>query len=223
MKKQPGKKKQSGFIQLISMIQLISWTAFETPSTRTFLILQLLSISVTFWNQQSARFELVSQALFFYSLQGYICHFCVQRHDAFEENLSECVLPYPHLSVQCAFPLSVMAGFSHYLGLWRSRTTCCTNWLVSSIPQPSQLQLTASLRLAYPVLEKQFHRPWPWLQRSRLKTRLKSRYRWRLSTSGSLQIRCSADRTFVRTISRTWVSEIKDRREQQKFKQACDN
>lgn len=209
------------------MIQLINWTAFETPLPRTFLILQLWD-AYNFCNFLKSEISKVwtplSNSFFFFnSLQGYICHFCVQHHDAFEGSLSECVLPYPHLSVQCAFPLSVMAGFSHYLGLWRSQTTCCTNWLVSSIPQPSQLQLTASLRVAYPVLEKQFHRPWPWLQSSRLKTRLKSRYRWRLSTSGSLQIRCSADRTFVRTISNTWVSEIKDRREQQKFKQVCDN
>lgn len=56
---------------------------------------------------------------------------------------------------------------------------------------------------AYPLLEKQLHRPWPWLHSSRLKTRLNRRYRWRLSTSGSLQIRCSAERTLVRTISNT--------------------
>lgn len=63
--------------------------------------------------------------------------------------------------------------------------------------------LTCTRLSAYPVLEKQFHRPWPWLHSSRLKTRLKSRYRWRLSTSVSLQIRCSAERTLVRTISNT--------------------
>lgn len=89
------------------------------------------------------------------------------------------------------------------------------------------IHVTVRPNLPYPVLEKQFHRPCPWLQSSRLKTRLKSRYRWRLSTSGSLQIRCSTERTFVRTMSSTWVrKKVRQRwgRESDRgLNQACDN
>lgn len=105
--------------------------------------------------------------------------------------------------------------------LWHQRESVCHFLLLSNtnnihtVYVPSSLHhfngATVRSNLAYPVLEKQFHRPCPWLQRSRLKTRLKSRYRWRLSTSGSLQIRCSTERTFVRTMSNTWATEkVKD-------------
>lgn len=113
--------------------------------------------------------------------------------------------------------LSPMTGFLHHPRLWNGQKTLTKNqWFQSYHHAITSHEFKALLRLAYPVLEKQFHRPWPWLHSNRLKTRLKSRYRWRLSTSGSFQIRCSAERTLVRTISNTWVTDKMKKRGEKK-------
>jgi hypothetical protein len=58
---------------------------------------------------------------------------------------------------------------------------------------------------AHPDVWKQFHKPWPWLQSKRLKTRVKMRYKRKASMSGHFHIRCSNARTLERTMSITFL------------------